>query len=223
MSGNTNFPTALDDDSSLYDVTDGVSTLQGAHHNNMKEAIKALEAKVGVRLTSVTTSLDYRLGSPTNSHRHDGASGQGMKINATSIDHPSGGTLYDFITGGGAATLNPRRFSQSIHYHGSAAVGTNVAAPIAIGRTAQIENVSAVLRRGPSGATAAFKVLIGPTQLFGASVGLAPRFAPGATQYGQPSPNLTTYPSGAIITLDVEAVGSSDPGQDLTVTFVFRE
>jgi hypothetical protein len=85
MGGQTNFPTALDDDSSLFDVTDGVSTLIEGHHNNTKEAVKALEAKVGIRSTSVATSLDYRLGHPTGSHRHDGASGQGQPINATTI------------------------------------------------------------------------------------------------------------------------------------------
>jgi len=121
------------------------------------------------------------------------------------------------------ATGGVRRFTENLSYRGSAGVGSNVTAPIAFGRTAQIENVSAVLRRGPSGATAAFKVLIGPTNIWGASVGLGIRFAPGATRYGQASPNLTTYPSGAIITLDTEAVGSNDPGQDLSVVFVFRD
>lgn len=85
MAGQTNFPTSLDDNSSLHDVSDGVSTLQAAHHNNMKEAIKAVQAKVGIDFTSVPTSLDYRIGNPTGGHRHDGASGQGQAIPATAI------------------------------------------------------------------------------------------------------------------------------------------
>ncbi len=206
MSGNANFPTALDDDSSLYDVTDAVSTVQAAHHNNVKEAIKAIESKVGIRATSVVTSLDYRLGNPTGGHTHDGASGMGPPINATALTN-----------------LTAERWTAQITHVPSVAVGSNIAAPISIGRTGQIENVSAIFKRGPSGATTALKVLVGPTPIFGASVGLGPRFAPGATYYGQPSPNLTTYPSGAIITLDAEAVGSSEPGQGLSVIFVFRE
>lgn len=212
MPGSTNFPTALDDDTSLYDVTDSVSTLQAAHHNNPKEAIKALEAKVGIYGSGVPTSLDYRIGNATNSHSHNGASGQGQRINPTAILFSDGESL-----------AQARRFTQSLHFHGSMSVGSNVAAPISIGRTAQIENIAAVLRRGPSGATAAINLRIGPTNVWGASVGLGLNFAPGATRYGQASPNVTTYPSGAIITMDVTAVGSSDPGQDLSVVFLFRE
>lgn len=206
MSGNSNFPTALDDDSSLGDVTDSVSTLQAAHHNNLKEAIKVIEAKIGIRSTAVVTALDYRLGNPTGSHDHGGASGMGAPIVATAL------------TG-----FSLERWTAQLFHVPSAAVGSNIAAPISIGRTGQIESISAVLQRGPSGATTAFKVLVGPTNIWGASVGLGVRFAPGATLYSQPSPNLITYPSGAIITLDAEAVGSSEPGQGLSVTFVFRD
>lgn len=205
MAGNSNFPTALDDDSSLGDVTDAVSTLQAAHHNNLKEAIKKIQAKLGIDFTGVSTSLDYRVGNATNGHRHDGASGQGPQINATAV-----------------VGLN-RRYVAQMTKQGSIGVGSNIAAPIAMGRSMMIESVSGVLRRGPSGATTSLIVRVGPTAIFGASVGLGVKFAPGATRYGQPSPNLGTYPSGAIITLDADAVGSSDPGQDLSVIFVFRE
>jgi hypothetical protein len=205
MAGNTNFPTALDDDSSLLDVTDGVSSLQAVHHNNLKEAVKAIQAKLGIRLTDAPTTIDFRLGNATAGHRHDGASGQGPVINATVVSGLE------------------RRFTQDIQIRGTSVVGSNLANPITFGRTMQIESVSGVLRRGPSGATAAFIARVGPTHVFGASVGLGIRFAPGATRYGQPSPNLGTYPSGAIITLDAEAVGSSAPGEDLSVVFVFRD
>lgn len=226
MSGNSNFPTALDDDTSLLDVTDGVSTLQAVHHNNLREAVKAIEAKVGIYGTASPTTLDYRMGNPTGGHHHDGASGMGPKINPTNIKVPSGGfpsglSLYEHFMDQGLHQTE--RWTGHIQLTASAAVGSNIAAPLVIGRTGQIETVSAALRRGPSGATTAFKVLVGPTHVFGASVGLGMRFPPGATRYGQPSPNLTTYPSGAIITLDAEAVGSSEPGQGLLVTFVFRD
>lgn len=215
MAGITNFPTALDTNSELFEVTDVVSSLQAAHHNNMAAAIKAIEAKVGIDNTGVPTALDYRLGHPTNSHRHDGATGQGMTIHATTIEG-----LASYI--GVATSSVVDRFVQTIQHRGTSVVGSNVAPPVALGRTMSIENVSGVLRRGPSGATAAYKILVGPTPIFGASVGLGIRFAPGATRYGQPSPNLGTYPSGAIISLDVEAVGSSAPGEDLSVVLVFR-
>ena len=197
MAGNTNFPTGLDDDTSLLDVTDGVSTLQAVHHNNMKEAIKALEAKVGIRNSAVASSLDYRLGHPTDGHVHNGASGQGPLISATALSGLE------------------RRFVQDIRLNGTAIVGSNVAPPVAIGRTAQIENISGALRRGASGATAAFNLRVGPTAI-------AVNFAPGATYASIATPAMT-YPSGAMITLDVASVGSSDPGRDLSVVLVFRE
>lgn len=211
MAGDSNFPTALDDNTSLFDVTDGITEIEAAHHNNIKEAIKRIEAKIGIDFTIAPTSLDYRLGNATNSHGHGGASGQGQRINPTTIAFADGDLLSD-----------SRRFVGTLTKDGSAGVGSNISAGLVFGRTAIIESVSGVLRRGPSGATSAFIVRVGPTHLYGASVGLGPRFAPGATRYGQPSPNLGTYPSGAIITLDAEAVGSNDPGQDLSLTFVFR-
>jgi len=249
MSGISNFPTAIDDNSSLYDVADGVNNVLAAHHNNPKEAIKAIEAKLGINQTTDANSIDFRLGSATGSHRHDGASGQGLVLNPTTLLVPSGGfpsglSLYEHmmdgnlhnataIAGTGIAsalglnvifvpTTIPRHVMR-MEYRGSAVVGSNVAPPLIMGRTMQIEAVGGALRRGPSGATTAFDILIGPTSIFQASPGLQPIFAPGATAYRSASPNLITYPSGAVITVDVDAVGSSDPGQDLGISFVFRE
>jgi hypothetical protein len=34
---------------------------------------------------------------------------------------------------------------------------------------------------------------------------------------------MVSYPSGTVMTLDVDAVGSNHPGSELTVTFVFRD
>lgn len=249
MAGNTNFPTGLDDDSSLYDVTDGVSSIVAAHHNNIKEAIKAIERSLGIINTSSATAVDYRLGSPTNSHKHDGASGQGQRINPTAIQvpsggYPSGGYLYDHLMNatlhnpsallatGNATMLAPAllsvptsisRFIALNYAVGSMVVGSNKGIPFSFGRTMQLENVRANLRVGPSGATTALDVNVGPTSLWQASVGNRPIFIPGATDYGNASPNLITYPSGGIITIDVDAVGSNDPGQDLSITFTFRD
>lgn len=80
MSGSTNYPTGLDDDTSLLDVTDGVTPLIAVHHNNTKEAVKALEVRVGIIDTSDPDALDFRLGNPTSGHSHDGTPGQGVLI-----------------------------------------------------------------------------------------------------------------------------------------------
>lgn len=207
----SNFPTALDDDSSLFQVTDSVTSLVAAHHNNPKDAIKALEAKLGIYSSGAPTSIDYRLGNPTGGHRHDGASGQGGPVSLENLDivGASISGLLHFITMERSATM---------------VVGSNVAAPLIMGRTLQLQSIQAALRRGPSGATTALDVLVGPTSFYQASQGFRPIFPPGATAYrSSATPNLITYPSGAVVTLDVDAVGSSEPGQDLRITFVFRD
>jgi hypothetical protein len=199
MSGQSNYPTSLDDDVSLYDVTDGVTSVAAAHHNNLKEAVKAVETRLGIRGTGVPTSIDYRLGNPTGGHIHNGASGQGpLIVPSTAI------------------------FMQ-MQLPGSIPSGNNRAMPISMGRTLILESYTSVVRVPPSGATTGFDVKFGPTLVMGASVGLAPAFPPGATYFSQPSPNLITYPSGAVITADFSKVGSNNPGQDLTINFVFRE
>lgn len=226
MAGVTNFPTALDSDSSLLDVTDGVSTLLDEHHNNTKEAVKAIETKLGIFGTNVSTTIDARLGHPTHGHTHDGATGQGYPINPTTIKvpsggNPSGGSLHDFFMS--ATAGGQRKYIAQMHMNGSAIATTNYGKPISIPRNLILEEVRANLRRGPSGATTAFDVNVGPTSIYQASQGFRPIFAPGATNYGNASPNMVSYPSGTVMTLDVDAVGSNDPGQDLTVTFIFRD
>ena len=199
MAGAANYPTALDDDSSLIDVADGVTAIAAAHHNNLKEAIKALEARIGILETLSPTSIDFRLGSATGSHSHNGASGQGRAVS---------GIVRAPVT----------------WYHaGSLAASAPLGIPLSFDRSLQILSVRANMRRAPSGATTALDINFGPTSLWAASPLLRPIFPAGATAYGHASPNLVTYPSGAVITIDGDAVGSNDPGQDVSITFLFRE
>lgn len=203
----TNFPTALDDDSSLYQVVNGVSAPLAEHHNNTKDALKALEAKVGIFNTSVPTSIDYRLGHPTSGHNHNGASGQGAKILATSIRD-----INDVV-----------KQVVVMQHKGTLVATTNSFPPIIIGKNLVLESMQGALARGPSGATLAFDVKIGGTSVWGASPGLGAHFAPLATVYlSSATPNWITYPSGAVITVDSTPVGSSYPGRDAAITLVFR-
>lgn len=206
MSGNSNFPTGLDDDASLIDVVDGTTAVTASHHNNLKEAIKALETKLGIHNTGSASSVDYRLGHPTDSHRHDGASGQGRTIN------PS-------IFGG----FPQARQVVPWFYQGSIPSGASLGAPFAIGKTLSIENVSVQVRRAPSGATLAFDINFGATSLWFASQGNRPILVAGTNAYGNASPNLVTYASGTPIVIDADTVGTSEPGTDLSIMFVFRE
>lgn len=215
MSGSANFPTSLDDDTSLHDVTDTVTAIIAAHHNNPKEAIKAIEAKLGIYNTSAPTSIDYRLGHHTGGHQHNGASGQGIQISASNVAN-----IASMINSTQKTIITLQKGASLI-------VGSNVAAPVVIGRTLLLESVQGSLRRGPSGATTAIDINYNypsPTSIYQASQGFRPIFPPGATAYrSTATPNLMTYPSGGVITMDVDAVGSQDPGQDLTITLIFRD
>lgn len=207
MAGNTNFPTAVDDDTSLYDVTDTVTSIVAAHHNNIKEAVKKMQAKMGIYNTAAPTSLDYRLGHPTSSHAHNGASGQGRLIDASTI----------------LSAVGPARHVVNWYYQGSIPSGASLGAPFQMGRTMQLENISANVRRAPSGATLGLDVNFGPTSIYAASVGFKPIFPAGTLAYGNASPNLVTYASGVLIIVDADAVGTSEPGTDLSITFVFKD
>jgi hypothetical protein len=54
----TNFPTSLDSYAAL---VDGVDILEAADQNNVRDAIEAIEAKVGINGSAVATSHDYKI------------------------------------------------------------------------------------------------------------------------------------------------------------------
>ncbi len=58
----TSFPTGLDTDTELFLVVNDVTDIKAEHHNNIKDAVLALEAKVGITSSAVTTSIDHHLG-----------------------------------------------------------------------------------------------------------------------------------------------------------------
>jgi len=272
MSGQANYPTALDDDASLYDVTNNVTAIDAAHHNNIKEAVKAIERRIGVIGSASPTALDYQL----SNHTHDGASGSGQRVNPTTIlipsgGFPSGGQLYDHLMNatlhnpsallatGIATMLAPAlvrvpsqailratglasvvsqsdatilisvpsqigRFLANMILLGSIPSGLNRGIPISFGLTMRVENIRANLKMGPTAATIVANVRFGPTSLWQASLGNRPMFAPvGATNYGHASPNLVTYPSGAIIQLDIDEAVDPELASDLSINLVFRD
>lgn len=76
-----NYPTSLDDDTSLYTVVDNTNDVLAAHHNILRDAVKALESKVGVDSSSANTTIDYFLKHASGAYRnhtHDGSSDDGV-------------------------------------------------------------------------------------------------------------------------------------------------
>lgn len=80
----TNFPAGLDSITNP-SATDDTSTVSHAdQHANANDAIEALEAKVGVNSSAVTSSLDYKVSNaasvdPGHKHSVDGLSATGTK------------------------------------------------------------------------------------------------------------------------------------------------
>ena len=85
----TNFPTGTDSYATLVDNVDAIAA---ADINDPRDAIEAIEAKVGVNSSAVTSSIDYKL----INHSHQAGS-QGALINLTSavtgtLPEANGGT-----------------------------------------------------------------------------------------------------------------------------------
>jgi hypothetical protein len=55
------FPTELDTDAELYQVTDDADEVLAAHHNALAEAVKAIEAKLGIDGSAIIDTIDYIL------------------------------------------------------------------------------------------------------------------------------------------------------------------
>jgi len=81
----TNFPTSLDSYATLVDNTDDV---MAAHINDPRDAIEALEAKVGINSSAVTASIDYKVNNFFSS---------GRKIWIYENTAPTGWTIYSTV------------------------------------------------------------------------------------------------------------------------------
>lgn len=92
----TNFPTSLDSYTTKVDNTDDVLA---THVNNLQDAVSAIEAKVGINGSVVTTSFEYFLkhsNGAYRTHTHDGTSDDGAKIPMGSLSEVS---IAGLVTG----------------------------------------------------------------------------------------------------------------------------
>ena len=63
----TNFPTSLDALTNPQSTDELTNPSHADQHADANDAIEALQAKVGVNGSAVTTSLDYKVNKPMNS------------------------------------------------------------------------------------------------------------------------------------------------------------
>ena len=89
----TNFPASLDTLTNPTSSDSLNSPSHSAQHANSNDAIEALQAKVGVDSSAVTTSLDYRVGQLETG-------GGGMTVSSTAPSSPAEGDMwYDDTSG----------------------------------------------------------------------------------------------------------------------------
>ena len=93
-----NFPTSLDNFSnpSSSDAMNNVTTPHATQHANVNDAIEALEAKVGVNSSAVTTSHDYKLAQLTSTSNVQHGS---MKLSDGAAASPAYGYKSDVYFG----------------------------------------------------------------------------------------------------------------------------
>ena len=85
----TNFPTSLDSLTNPLSTDTLASPSHSGQHANANDAIEALQAKVGVDGSAVTTSLDYRVDALENA-----TGGASVTVSSTAPSTPSAGDLW---------------------------------------------------------------------------------------------------------------------------------
>ena len=174
----TNFPSSFDSLSNP-ESTDPLSNPNHAlQHANANDAIEALEAKVGLNSSAVTSSLDYRIA------QLESRLGAALLIPFTRI-----GTL--------ATGVGELRFI----------VPTSMT----------IRNVWMTAGTAPTGSSVICDVNKNGTTIF-TTQGDRPSIAAGQNAYtGTATPAITGLVAGDYLTVDIDQVGSSVAGENLTV------
>lgn len=109
----TNFPSSLDSLTNPTSTDTTTAVDHAAQHANANDAIEALQAKVGVNSSAVTTSHDYKLSEVTSTDKAVGKSATQTLTNKT-IDAASN-TLTGVATATGALTFTNKRITERVN------------------------------------------------------------------------------------------------------------
>src|SRR5207244_9882063 len=96
-----NFPASLDTDTTLFQLSNGQVYIN-TYHNNPKDAIVALETKLGINTNPAVGSIDYKLTSPNSidpGHVHTSASFSFVDGSAATPSLRFGNPVTDTNTG----------------------------------------------------------------------------------------------------------------------------
>lgn len=206
----TNFPTSLD----TFTIPSGSSTLGGstpthtAAHTNAADAIAALEAKVGVNSSAVTTSLDYKVTNRVQVAGDIGGTAASPQVTATHLASPlpiaQGGTAstIGLVDGFFQLATNPT-------FTNAAQTATTVTVAVASNATYLVDcavifsnttgntsiswtgPASATMQWNDTGASLDYAATIGATNTYAANAGTRMAFFKGALFVSATSGSLT--------------------------------
>jgi hypothetical protein len=113
---------------------------------------------------------------------------------------------------------------QAVWYvSGTLSTGTNKSAEIVYrGPAATILRADARVKTAPSGAAIIFDINVGGTSIWATNQSNRLQIAAGNTSGTQTNFDTTTITDGSVITIDIDQVGSSTPGESATVLLQLR-
>ena len=155
-------------------------------------------------------------GSGTGSN---GARGK-VRIGQDDIIFPdSDGSSGQVMTTDGAAELTFKWIRGQLAYSipGTLATGTNKGAPLRPSQPLVIEEVYIEVKTAPTGSGITVDVNKNGTSIFNVTPANRPTIAAGATTATSGAPDTTALAKNDQVTVDIDAVGSTTPGDDLTV------
>lgn len=112
-------------------------------------------------------------------------------------------------------------------YRGASVMGpliveTNAGAPIYFPETATIQKISAYVRTAPTGASLIIDVNKNGTTIF-TTQSNRPTITSGSNEDASAIPDVTSIAAGDVLEIDVDQIGSGDPGEDLVITIQITE
>lgn len=116
-----------------------------------------------------------------------------------------------------AGRMFPRTITWAIAVGTAATTGTNKTNYVIMPYAGKIVKAWAAAKTGPTGADLIFDVNIAGTSIWNATQANRVKIVAGATTGNQTSFDTTTFAAGDLLTIDVDQVGSTIAGQDITV------
>ena len=233
-----NFPSSFDSFSTLVDNVDDVLA---SHQNTRSSAIVALETKVGLDGSADSNSIDYfcyHASGQFRTHTHSGGV-DGEEIPIANIDGAVADTGDQSIAGIKTFTSIPvlpasdpttsNQASRKAYVDGksiktlgwfipgAAAVGTNVSARLKLNYDVTIVKAKAYAKTAPTGSNLIFDINVAGSTIWSTQANRLKITAGSNEDTDITTFNTTTITAGQAITIDIDQIGSTVAGSDITV------